>query len=436
MSNVVIRVENLSKRYRIGQYIGGQYQHRTLRDVLTDAMHAPFRRLRARSKQRVVGSNPTTMSHQPSADFIWALKDVSFEVKQGEVVGIIGRNGAGKTTLLKLLSRITEPTGGRAMIKGRIGSLLGVGTGFHAELTGRENIYLSGAILGMTKKEVDRKFDEIVAFAGLEKFIDTPVKRYSSGMVVRVGFAVAAHLEPEILLVDEVLAVGDVVFQKKCLGKMQNVSKEGRTVLFVSHNLGQIRRLCERVMLLTDGSVQRDGDPGVVVDEYILSGISSLSNKQTESDNILESDVVALKSFSVYGEKADVHPRTGKPLNIELLFEFKKPVNNPGVRVFVRTLQGVDLMYLASTPLGGTVLEKGEGIVRFRLTIEELMLTGGQYILGVGMNRPLRAKYLTLTEICQFEVQPDDYYSVGIYLLNTKVGVMAAKHKWSFERVD
>ena len=435
MSDTVIKVEGLSKRYRLGQYVGGAYQYRALRDVLTDAIYAPFHRLRARVKQRAVGSNPTTMSHQPSVDFIWALKDVSFEVKQGEVVGIIGKNGAGKTTLLKLLSRITEPTEGRAEIKGRIQSLLEVGTGFHPELTGRENIYLSGAILGMTKREIERKFDEIVDFSGIEKFIDTPIKRYSSGMLVRLGFAVAAHLEPEILLVDEVLAVGDVVFQKKCLGKMQNVSKEGRTVLFVSHNMGQIRRLCERVMLLTDGSVQRDGDPGVVVDEYILSGVSSLSNKETESDNILESDVIALKSFSVYGEKADVHPRTGKPLNIELLFEFKKPVNNPGVRVFIRTFQGVDLMYFTSTPLGGTVLEKGEGIVRFRLTIKELMLTGGQYILAVGMNRPSIANYLIPAEICQFEVQPDDYYSVGIHLLNTKVGVVAAKHKWSFEKV-
>jgi len=277
MPDTVMKVEHLSKRYRIGQYVGGAYQYRALRDVLTDAMHVPFRRLRARSKRQAVGSNPTAMSHQPSSNFIWALKDVSFKLKQGEVVGIIGRNGAGKTTLLKLLSRITEPTKGRAEIKGRIGSLLEVGTGFHPELTGRENVYLSGAILGMTKKEIERKFDEIVAFAELEKFIDTPVKRYSSGMLVRAGFAVAAHLEPEILLVDEVLAVGDAQFQKKCLGKMGEVASEGRTVLFVSHNMAAIGALCSRAMIISEGKNSVLGPTQEIIEKY-LQAVSTYSN--------------------------------------------------------------------------------------------------------------------------------------------------------------
>ena len=245
MSDIAIRVEKLSKRYRIGQ----RERYYALRDVLARALTAPFRLFPDHRKSGESISNPQS----PAPDYIWALKDVSFEVKEGEVVGIIGRNGAGKTTLLKILARITEPTEGYAEVRGRVGSLLEVGTGFHPELTGRENIYLSGAILGMTKREIDRKFDEIVEFAEIEKFIDTPVKYYSSGMYVRLAFAVAAHLEPEILLVDEVLAVGDMTFQKKCLKKMDEVAKGGRTVLFVSHNMGAVRSLCQRGMVLDMG---------------------------------------------------------------------------------------------------------------------------------------------------------------------------------------
>jgi len=260
MSDVVIRVENLSKRYRIGQR---EAAYKTLRESITNLFTAPFRHLRENPKSEIRNSK--------SNNHIWALKDVSFEVKQGEVVGIIGRNGAGKTTLLKILSRITEPTKGYAEIRGRVGSLLEVGTGFHPELTGRENIYLSGAILGMKKAEIDRKFDEIVGFAELEKFIDTPVKRYSSGMYVRLAFAVAAHLEPEILLVDEVLAVGDVAFQKKCLGKMGDVAKEGRTVLFVSHNMGAIQALCSRAILLQTGRIACEGSVDLITSSYLTS---------------------------------------------------------------------------------------------------------------------------------------------------------------------
>jgi len=227
MSSTVIKVENLSKQYRIGEREG----YKTFREAIVNLAKVPFRRWN--------GSNTQSAIHNPESETIWALKDVSFEVKQGEVIGVIGRNGAGKSTLLKILSKITEPTIGRVKLRGRVGSLLEVGTGFHPELTGHENIYLYGAILGMNRWEVTRKFDEIVAFAELEKFIDTPVKRYSSGMYTRLAFAVAAHLEPELILVDEVLAVGDIAFQKKCLGKMEDVSKDGRTVLFVSHNMGR-----------------------------------------------------------------------------------------------------------------------------------------------------------------------------------------------------
>jgi ABC-type polysaccharide/polyol phosphate transport system ATPase subunit len=247
MSEPVIHVEGLGKRYRVGE----RERYLALRDVLTRAFTSPFKRNTKRSP-----------------DFLWALRDVSLDVTQGEVVGLIGRNGAGKTTLLKLLSRITKPTTGFAEIRGRVGSLLEVGTGFHTELTGRENIYLSGAILGMTHQEINRKYDAIVAFAGVERFINSPLKHYSTGMQMRLAFSVAAHLEPEILLVDEVLAVGDLEFQKKCLGKMQEVSKSGRTIVFVSHQMNQIRRLCQRVFWIDDGKIRQEGPTAKIVGAY------------------------------------------------------------------------------------------------------------------------------------------------------------------------
>jgi lipopolysaccharide transport system ATP-binding protein len=248
MSESVIHVEGLGKRYRVGE----RERYSALRDVLARAFTAPFRRGPRRGPP----------------DYLWALRDVSFDITQGEVVGLIGRNGAGKTTLLKLLSRITRPTSGFAEVRGRVGSLLEVGTGFHPELTGRENIYLSGAILGMSKREIDRKQEAIVAFSGVERYLDTPLKYFSTGMQMRLAFAVAAHLEPEILLVDEVLAVGDLEFQKKCMGKMQEVSRSGRTIVFVSHQMNQIRRLCERVLWIDAGQIRESGPTGEIAAKY------------------------------------------------------------------------------------------------------------------------------------------------------------------------
>jgi lipopolysaccharide transport system ATP-binding protein len=255
MSDVAIRVEGLGKRYRVGE----RERYLALRDALTRALLAPFRR---NGTRRV-------------ADYLWALRDVSFDVAPGEVVGLIGRNGAGKTTLLKLLSRITKPTAGFAEVHGRVGSLLEVGTGFHPELTGRENIYLSGSILGMTKREIDKKYDAIVTFAEVDRFLDTPLKHYSTGMQMRLAFAVAAHLEPEILLVDEVLAVGDLEFQRKCLGKMEEVSSSGRTILFVSHQMNQVRRLCERALWIDGGRVRAQGPTNEVVAQYESASLVS-----------------------------------------------------------------------------------------------------------------------------------------------------------------
>ena len=261
MASAVIRARGLGKRYLIG---GPRPAYRTLRETISDAVATPFRRAGRLLRGEAYGASDAT-------ELIWALKDISFDVEAGEVVGVIGRNGAGKTTLLRLLSRITEPTEGTAEIRGRVASLLNVGTGFHPELTGRENVYLNGAVLGMGKAEIRRKFDEIVAFSEVERFIDTPVKRYSSGMQVRLAFAVAAHLEPDILVVDEVLAVGDQAFQQKCLGKMENVAGEGRTVLFVSHRMDTVESLCSRCILLQDGRITQDGPTRTVIDDYFSS---------------------------------------------------------------------------------------------------------------------------------------------------------------------
>jgi lipopolysaccharide transport system ATP-binding protein len=262
MSDIAIRVEGLSKAYRIGL---NEQRHDTLFGAFASFLKSPLSNFQALQ-------NLSRFGTEEEADVIWALKDASFEVKHGEAIGIIGANGAGKSTLLKILARITEPTRGRAEVFGRVGSLLEVGTGFHPDLTGRENVYLNGTILGMRKAEIDKKFDEIVEFSGVEKFIDTPVKRYSSGMRVRLAFSVAAHLEPEILIIDEVLAVGDAEFQKKCLGKMGEVAECGRTVLFVSHNLTAVQSLCHRAIWLKDGSVVMNGPPSRVVAAYIQSG--------------------------------------------------------------------------------------------------------------------------------------------------------------------
>ena len=277
MASISILVDNLGKKYTLShQAKGARSKYTTLRDVLTEAAMSPFRKLSAGSKN----GEPAASGQKEE---FWALKNVSFEIKQGEAVGIIGRNGAGKSTLLKLLSRITSPTTGRIELEGKVASLLEVGTGFHPELTGRENIYLNGAILGMKQAEIKGKFDEIVAFAEVERFLDTPVKHYSSGMYVRLAFAVAAHLEPDVLVVDEVLAVGDVEFQKKCLGKMQSVSeKDGRTVLFVSHNMQAIRQMCERVIYLKQGTVAFSGDPHVAISDYLGQGASAVSHSEID----------------------------------------------------------------------------------------------------------------------------------------------------------
>ena len=343
MSDLAIRVENLSKEYRIGSHQNGdrRFGYKSLRDVLTEALAAPLRRA-----SRLLRGEAYAAAEMNET--IWALKDVSFEVKRGEVVGIIGRNGAGKSTLLKILSRITEPTEGQAAIYGRVGSLLEVGTGFHPELTGRENIYLNGAILGMRRVDIERQFDEIVAFAEVEKFIDTPVKHYSSGMYLRLAFAVAAHLEPEILLVDEVLAVGDAQFQKKCLGKMGDVAEQGRTVLFISHNMAAMRTLCQRGILLNAGQVAYDGDISLSVLKYMDhagSGSGSILDRVTYCHPDVQLERITLNGFAsdeyhlsseTRSLTIEVTGRLARPMRLELeariydLYEMPLAFFSPG----------------------------------------------------------------------------------------------------------
>jgi lipopolysaccharide transport system ATP-binding protein len=348
MNDTVIHAENVGKLYRLGEIGTG-----TLRDDLNRWWHKirgqedPYRKVGQVNNRAVKGAS----------DYVWALRGVNFSVKPGEVLGIIGRNGAGKSTLLKILSRVTSPTEGEIKVKGRIASLLEVGTGFNPDLTGRDNIYLNGAILGMRKREIDRKFDEIVAFSEVEAYIDTPVKRYSSGMYVRLAFAVAAHLEPEILIVDEVLAVGDAAFQKKCLGKMGEVVKGGRTVLFVSHNMSQIVRICQRCLLLEHGRVTADGDVSRVTAEYLRNEAGSAGMRTWSSlDSAPGDDVARLKSVRILAQdRVAQSVNVLEPVTIEMEFwNYREGANLAAVFSFLNA-QGVILFVAADffEPLWG-----------------------------------------------------------------------------------
>ena len=389
MSDTVIRVENLSKRYIIGHQQSERYT--ALRDVLANGVKSFGQRLLKRKKQPY--SNP-------NREEFWALKDVSFEVKQGERIGIIGRNGAGKSTLLKLLSRITAPTTGRITIRGRVASLLEVGTGFHPELTGRENIYLNGAILGMSRFEIKKKFDEIVAFAGVDKFLDTPTKRYSSGMYVRLAFAVAAHLEPEILLVDEVLAVGDAQFQKKCLGKMQEVAEHGRTVLFVSHNMQAISTLTQHCLMLSKGQSIYQGVTHKAITEYLSEGCNE-ELIYTDSPSTVKPKITRLELQTTEPNNVQLN---GKPMRV--LFEITTPVPINGaslsLQVFNALQQPVVHLWTfdSERPMG-----REAGTFQVVCEIPKVRLYMGRYTLTVHFSeRAGGQKFQTLSDVCPFEI--------------------------------
>jgi lipopolysaccharide transport system ATP-binding protein len=342
----------------------------------------------------------------------WALKQVSFEVPKGQVLGLIGRNGAGKSTLLKILSRITEPSEGRIHLRGRVASLLEVGTGFHAELTGRENVFLNGAILGMSKAEIRRKFDEIVAFSEVENFLDTPVKHYSSGMYVRLAFAVAAHLEPEILIVDEVLAVGDAIFQKKCLGKMGEVARGGRTVLFVSHNVGAVRSLCQRAVLLKNGRIERDGDVEAVLETYVQTPFEGFGRHENKQYGLVI-DKVSLKNEFAQ-ESAEFQP--GDELSVEVHFTATKPIYRPYIAIVVESRKGN--CFTANMLLDGNRPEMLSGAGVFRCTFQSIPLLPQQYTIKLAIRDKNRTDLIVnYLDVATFAVAGnlEDYGFKGEY---------------------
>jgi lipopolysaccharide transport system ATP-binding protein len=426
MGDLAIRVEKLGKQYRIGRK---QEKYKTLRDTLADTFTSPFRRAKRLTNEPSarVESDSTT---------IWALRDVSCEIRRGEAVAIIGANGAGKSTLLKILSRITEPTVGFAEIRGRVGSLLEVGTGFHAELTGRENIYLNGVILGMKKWQIDQRFDEIVAFSEVEKFIDTPVKHYSSGMYLRLAFAVAAHLEPEILLIDEVLAVGDVVFQRKCLGKMEAVAQEGRTVLFVSHNLAAVEHLCHKGIVLQRGSIAFSGNARDAVQFYLRD---TGPNASTES-HILDLTSAAgrpgkyrpllkrLDLFTEEGRPVTGGLRIGAPLTIHVHFSLEDPSEAFDMGLTFDNMQG-QRIFTAHTLFQPNFRDgKREGKQTLICEIPSLTLVPGDYRLGVRLNMGGHAADV-VEDAARITIAHSDYYGTGRVPWN---GTFVLTHQWRF----
>jgi lipopolysaccharide transport system ATP-binding protein len=386
--NSIVRVENLCKQYRLGAK-GPAYE--TLRESIVGAVRAPFKRLTGNNGNR---------------ETIWALKDVSFEVAPGEVVGIIGSNGAGKSTLLKTLSRITEPTSGKVELYGRLASLLEVGTGFHPELTGRENIYLNGAILGMRKAEIDRKFDEIIGFAELEKFLDTPVKHYSSGMYMRLAFAVASHLEPEILLVDEVLAVGDAAFQKKCLGKMGEVAKHGRTILFVSHNLTAVKSLCRRTLRLDKGLIIDSGDTDQVVLNYIKSETQTKMQRHWDDPQTAPGgSEVRLHRLSItpLGQNSDQPITVQTPLRLEAAFWNYLPDMVLNFSVVIYNIEGV-----AVFNTGSLAQSFPSGLVCGSFVIPGDFLNDDTYTVRVLIVKDTSVALLDVSDVLMFEVRDSD----------------------------
>ncbi|MCB9103899.1 MAG: ABC transporter ATP-binding protein [Anaerolineales bacterium] len=429
MSDIAIKVENLSKRYRIGLK---ESQAETLAGALAGWLKAPFdnyRNLRKLSHFNPNGHN----GHEPD-DIIYALKDVSFEVKHGEAVGIIGRNGAGKSTLLKILSKITEPTSGRATLNGRVSSLLEVGTGFHPELTGRENIYLNGTILGMSKAEIDRKFDEMVDFSGVEKFIDTPVKRYSSGMKVRLAFAVAAHLEPEILLVDEVLAVGDASFQRKCLGKMGNIAEEGRTILFVSHSMKSIRQLCQTGLMIEAGQIQFDGKIEQAINLYFEENALQ-QNGTITVDMHKVSDGIKFTQVRIFDQENQqvTVPKNFRPILFQIDLELTRSIVSPMVITLgLDTIDGTSISRISSLENWSSKLRPGKN----RLWLElELPISSGLYvlILRVDQTQPSSKRLAVVGNAMTFELQESRYLGFDAANKPYRNGLIPLEGKWSFE---
>lgn len=422
-----ITVENISKIYRIG--VKEQVQD-TFAGSLFAFLKSPLRNYRTyRSYYRFNDIDLTNVGANHRDDIIWAVKGVSFEIKEGQVVGLIGGNGAGKSTLLKILAKITDPTAGRAVIRGRVSSLLEVGTGFHPELTGRENVFLNGAVLGMTKKEIKRKFDEIVDFSGVEKFIDTPVKRYSSGMKVRLAFSVAAFMEPEILLVDEVLAVGDAAFQSKCLGKMSDVSQQGRTIIFVSHNMPAILNLCERVILLQSGAVKMDTDPDNGIKAYFESTATHADNRELaiaprlrEYQPIIQS----LQFLDPEGQPVTTVP-SGGALTVRISYRFPGILKDGHFGLNFETLMGVKIFYVHSKIQSGMLPDLApSGVIECR--IPRLPLLPGSYYITPGCGSQ-RKQMDYVERCCRLQVTEANVFGTG-RMLDPRAAIVFVDADW------
>ena len=378
MSAAVLSVDHIRKRYEIGAAAGGVYRYGLLRDTIVSSVSSVWQRLARRRLSAAGGPR-----------HIWALDDVSFSVNAGEVLGIIGRNGAGKSTLLKVLSRITKPTSGHAEVHGHLGSLLEVGTGFHPELSGRDNIFLNGAILGMRRREIAKKFDEIVAFSGIEKFIDTPVKRYSSGMYVRLAFAVAAHFEPDILLVDEVLAVGDAEFQKKCLGKMESVVRHGRTVLFVSHNMAAVKALCSRALLLNAGRVETEGSVDAVIARYLSASSGPSSDAEIPADAARsgtgEAKFRRVEILAMNGQPV-VELYFGQRFRVRMTMEVLQAVGPVAAGIVIAAMDGMDVACAFSTDRGAPAYQLTPGWHQIEVEIDPALVHRA-YSITLTLNR-------------------------------------------------
>lgn len=425
MSDTAIRVENLGKVYRIG---AKKESYNTLRDSIASALMSPFKKAGSLLRGQAYGAAGL---HEE----IWALNDVSFAVTHGEVIGIIGHNGAGKSTLLKILSRITEPSSGYVDIYGRVGALLEVGTGFHQELTGRENIYLNGAILGMTRNDIAHKFDEIVDFSGIDRFLDTPVKHYSSGMRLRLGFAVAAHLEPEILVIDEVLAVGDAEFQKKCLGKMSSVAGEGRTVLFVSHNMAAVQNLCDRAIVLNRGQVTLDTDVNTAVTEYLsLQGAKESSWRSGTQHFNRYITVTNIEFIDVDGNSIASVP-SGQDFDLTISYELTHNDSLENVRVGIACKDQMDVVLFAqTTQVKGvefrSVPKKGQIIC----TLKRLPLPAGIYSIALTI-KANEEKVLNLPDAVKLQVTDADFFGTG-YTLQRSSGLFLVDADWQLRSLD
>lgn len=411
----VIKVENLSKQYRLGVVGTGTLSHDLKRWWhKVQGKEDPFLKIGEANKRDEKGES----------DYVWALRDINFEVKRGEVLGIIGKNGAGKSTLLKILSRITTPTTGEFKVKGRIASLLEVGTGFHPELTGRENIYLNGAILGMSKTEIRNKFNEIVDFSGVERYIDTPVKRYSSGMYVRLAFAVAAHLEPEILVIDEVLAVGDAEFQKKCLGKMKDVAGQGRTVLFVSHNMTAVKSLCHNAILLEHGTILKTGAAADVLEAYISGSDNLQLEKSWQIDDAPGNEFVKLLSARLLSGDIQNNNNLTVESEIELEFTFQNLVSNGLINISLHLYTSDDVLVFAAP---SNKFSLSEGLLKFNCILPKNLLNALRYkidIVYVNHGKPV----YVFNDVLQFEIN-DIERKGGWY--GKWPGVMRPQLKWN-----